>query len=111
MTKLAELLEQQKALAAQIEAAQAEARTEGLQTVEALADQLGEPFAVEVVRALSERFNLGEFFRTTRKRGKMVARLPAKYRHPDGRVWSGKGRMPSWLVGHESEYAIKPEAA
>ncbi|MDN7858335.1 H-NS histone family protein [Burkholderia cepacia] len=107
MTKLTELLEQQKTLAAQIEAAQTEARTEGLQTVATLADQLGEPFAVEVVKMLSQRFNLGEFFRTSRKRGKMVARLPAKYRHPDGRVWSGKGRMPGWLAGHVGEYLIQ----
>ena len=25
--------------------------------------------------------------------------LPPKFRHPDGRTWSGQGRMPSWLVG------------
>ena len=107
MSKLAELLKQQEELAARIEAAQAEARTEGLQTVATLADQLGEPFAVEVVKMLGERFNLGGFFRTSRKRGKMVARLPAKYRHPDGRVWSGKGRAPGWLAGHEAEYLIQ----
>ncbi|MCA8343900.1 H-NS histone family protein [Burkholderia cepacia] len=110
MTKLAELLKQQEALAAQIEAARAEARTAGLQTVATLVDQLGEPFAIEVIKLLSERFAITDF-RVSRKRGgKMVARMPAKYRHPDGRTWSGKGRAPEWVKGHESEYLIQPEA-
>lgn len=24
--------------------------------------------------------------------------LPARYRHPDGRTWSGMGRAPSWVT-------------
>ncbi|MBH9642361.1 H-NS histone family protein [Burkholderia vietnamiensis] len=107
MTKLVELLKQQEALAAQIEAARAEARTEGLETVATLVDQLGEPFAVDVVKMLIERFSITDFRVSRRRGGKIVQRLPAKFRHPDGRTWSGKGRMPGWLAGHETEYSLK----
>ncbi|OXI42188.1 H-NS family nucleoid-associated regulatory protein [Burkholderia aenigmatica] len=102
MSKLAELLKQQEELAARIEAAQAEARTEGLQTVATLADQLGEPFAIDVIKLLSERFSITDF-RVSRKRGgKIVQRLPAKYRDPaSGKTWSGKGREPAWLSGKD----------
>jgi DNA-binding protein H-NS len=28
------------------------------------------------------------------------------YRHPDGRQWTGRGRMPEWVKGRQSEYRI-----
>ncbi len=37
--------------------------------------------------------------------------LPPKYVHPDGRTWSGQGRMPLWLVGEDKEKYLLPASA
>ncbi|MBU9526157.1 H-NS family nucleoid-associated regulatory protein [Burkholderia multivorans] len=103
-SKLAELLEKQAALAAQIEAAREAEREDGLAKVVELADQLGERFAADVVKTLTTRFHL-----TTKKGSK--APTNAKYRDPaSGKTWSGKGRKPSWMIGHDDEYLIQQEA-
>ena len=41
---------------------------------------------------------------TTRQAGSS-APAPVRYRHPDGRTWSGKGRAPNWIK--EAEEAGK----
>lgn len=35
-----------------------------------------------------------------------------KYQHPDGRNWTGQGRMPNWLVGQDLEkFRVPPSAS
>ncbi|MBU9690567.1 hypothetical protein KTF23_12015 [Burkholderia multivorans] len=65
MPELSELLKRKAEIDAQIQSAQAEAREAGIKTVTALADELGESFALEVIKLLNERFN---FQRKTGKR-------------------------------------------
>ncbi|WP_330555198.1 H-NS histone family protein [Burkholderia multivorans] len=106
MPELSELLKRKAEIDAQIQSAQAEAREAGIKTVTALADELGESFALEVIKLLNERFN---FQRKTGKRRK-TSKMLQKYRDPStGKTWNGRGRLPRWLAGHEAEYAIQPE--
>lgn len=41
---------------------------------------------------------------------KAASSRPVRYRHPDGRTWTGSGRRPQWLAGHEGEYSVKAAA-
>jgi DNA-binding protein H-NS len=39
----------------------------------------------------------------TRKQAKSTSVVAAKYRGPNGEIWSGRGRAPKWLVALEAE--------
>ena len=41
--------------------------------------------------------------RTRKQRNDTGVKRPAKYRGPNGEEWSGRGRMPTWLVALEAE--------
>jgi DNA-binding protein H-NS len=39
--------------------------------------------------------------------GKQGGIANAKYKDPiSGKTWSGRGKKPSWLIGHEEKFAI-----
>lgn len=82
--KLEELRIAREKLDEQIAAIEAERKQEAIAQVQALVSQAG--LTVEDV------FGHG---------GKKVKRhnapAPIKYRHPDGRTWTGVGRKPAWI--------------
>src|SRR4051794_40415610 len=41
--------------------------------------------------------------RARKPRDDIGTKRPAKYRGPNGEEWSGRGRMPTWLVALEAE--------
>lgn len=81
-----ELLRQRDSLNAEIAKAKSHARANVL---------------VEIRRLVAE-FDIAsnEIFGDERHRTR--ARSPAKYRNPaTGETWSGRGRPPAWIAGHE----------
>lgn len=86
MNKLQQLLDQQAALAREIDATRREAKTEAVVKVRALMTEYGLSAADLVVRN-------GPKVGAT-KGGKVAA----KYKDDGGNVWSGRGLQPRWLT-------------
>ena len=72
----------------------------------------------QVIAEMREKFaqldlDFDEVMGLRRKRGQSV--LPAKYRNPEGKEWSGRGYPPQWIRDYEEEggdredYLIKDE--
>ena len=89
MATLKELLQQQQALAAQIE----EARKREI------AD------AVAQVRSLIDQYQLTErdvFPSGRRACSRTASKVPPKYRDPiTGKTWTGRGKAPKWIDGQD----------
>ncbi len=89
MATLKELLQQQQALAAQIE----EARKREI------AD------AVAQVRSLIDQYQLTErdvFPSGRRASSRTASKVPPKYRDPiTGKTWTGRGKAPKWIDGQD----------
>lgn len=103
---------------------QATARQTALDDAMALIESLELPYLealqqrlaahIDQRRVLLRRDALAEIQRIAASVGMDVAQLmnvpskargsmPVKYRHPDGRSWSGQGRLPSWIKDGERE--------
>lgn len=82
------LLERQKALETQIEAARKR------EMVEALAQ----------VRELVEKYQMQPDDIFTKSKGRVTRKVPPKYRDPvSGKTWSGRGKPPLWIDGQDRE--------
>ena len=100
MSKLDELLEQQKQIQEEIEQLRKEERSEAIKQIKALVDK----YQIKSSSIFGRKAaNSGEESSTPR------AKLPPKYRDPEtGKTWTGQGREPSWLKGkNREEYLIK----
>ncbi len=85
MNKLQQLLEQQAALAKEIDVTRREAKLEAVGKVRALMDEYGLTASDLVVR-------------TGPKVGAVKgAKVAAKYKDDSGNAWSGRGLQPRWL--------------
>lgn len=86
MNKLQQLLDQQAALAREIDATRREAKAE----------------AVAKVRALMAEYGLSAADLVVRNGPKVVAtkggKVAAKYKDDGGNAWSGRGLQPRWLT-------------
>jgi len=71
--------------------------------------------AVDKVRALVDEYQLSvtDVFPNRQGKSKQTARrarVDAKYRDPvSGKTWSGRGRVPGWLVGDRAGYLISTD--
>lgn len=82
------LLEKQKELEAQIEAARKR------EMVEALAQ----------VRELVEKYQMQPDDIFNKSKGRVTRKVPPKYRDPvSGKTWSGRGKPPRWIEGQDRE--------
>lgn len=66
--------------------------------------------AVTKIRALMTEHGLNMEDIGTGKKPKKVKRegsVAPKYRGPDGKTWTGRGRQPSWVGENREQYRIK----
>ena len=87
------LLEKQKELETQIEAARKREMAE----------------AVAQVRELVEKYQMQPDDIFAKSKGRVTRKVPPKYRDPvSGKTWSGRGRAPKWIDGKDrEEFLIK----
>jgi DNA-binding protein H-NS len=89
MTSYTELLAQKAELEAQIAAAQAERKAEGIAAARALIQEHG--------------LTAADVFPTPGKKAKGSVGAP-KYRDPaTGATWTGRGKPPNWINGKDRE--------
>ncbi|ATH15839.1 histone [Delftia acidovorans] len=89
MTSYTELLAQKATLDAQIAAAQAERRAEGIAAARALIQEHG--------------LTAADVFPLQGKKAKGSIGAP-KYRDPaTGATWTGRGKPPNWIVGKDRD--------
>jgi DNA-binding protein H-NS len=102
MSKLDELLEQQKRLQDEIDELRKEERIEAIKQIKALVDK----YQIQS-SSIFGRKAAGEESSTPR------AKLPPRYRDPEtGKTWTGQGREPGWIKGkNRDEYLIPEEAS
>ena len=85
MASYAELMAQAKALMDQAEQSKRAERAEALAAIKAKMAELG----ITII-------DLGGASRG-RPAAKVTVKAEAKYRGPEGQLWSGKGRRPDWM--------------
>ena len=96
MSKLDELLEQQKQIQEEIEQLRKEERSEAIKQIKALVDK----YQIKSSSIFGRKAaNSGEESSSTPR-----AKLPPKYRDPEtGKTWTGQGREPSWIKGQDRD--------
>lgn len=84
--EIAALLAQQRLLQANIDRAHARSKAQ----------------AIETVRALIEEHNISIRELGIRKNPLKGRKVPPKYFGPNGKSWSGRGKMPTWVKALQS---------
>ena len=82
---LDELRKRLQAIQAEIERREQEEREKGLEQIKAIAEKIG--------------LDLSQL--SGKKQGKK--KVEAKYKGPNGELWTGRGRAPKWMQGKDPE--------
>lgn len=110
MSKLDELLEQQKQIQEEIEKVRKEERSEVIEQIKTLVEKYQIQSSSIFGRKRTKRAEITE---TGEEPSKPKTKLPPKYRDPEtGKTWTGRGNKPKWLEGKNKEdYLIREETS
>ena len=86
-----------------LEDARAELRAEMERKAAELGISAGDLFSTPGQQAPAEQAAAKNGRRARKPRNDTGVKRPAKFRGPNGEEWSGRGRMPTWLVALEAE--------
>lgn len=108
---LEKLLEQAAKLQAQIEAARAEGKDDGIEQIRSLMTKLGiTPEELGFYSVQSVAASKRPYTRTFPPKA-VHQPVEPKYRDPaTGTTWSGRGKPPRWLQGNRDDYLIQKAA-
>ena len=107
MSKLDELLEQEKQLKEQIEQARKEERGAAIEQIKALVEKYQIQSSSIFGRKRTKRAETTE---AGEEPSKPKTKLPPKYRDPEtGKTWSGRGAKPAWIKDKNRADFLIPE--